>query len=48
MADSIARKALLIAVAVALAPVLVIYLSTAGGVARLASLVLGALLILAS
>ena len=48
MADSIARKALLIAVAVALAPVLVIYLSTASGAARLASLVLGALLILVS
>ena len=48
MADSIARKALLIAVAVALAPVLVIHLSTASGVARVASLVLGALLILES
>jgi len=48
MADSIARKALLIAVAVGLAPVLVIYLSTASGAARLASLVWGALLILVS
>ena len=48
MVDSISRKALLIAVAVALAPVLVIYLSTASGAARLASLVWGALLILVS
>ena len=48
MADSITRKALLIAVAVALASVLVIYLSTASGAARLASLVWGALLILVS
>ena len=42
------RKALLIAVAVALAPVLLIHLSTANGAARAASLVWGALLILAS
>jgi two-component system phosphate regulon sensor histidine kinase PhoR len=42
------RKALLIAVAVALAPVLLIHLSTANGAARVASLVWGALLILAS
>jgi len=48
MVDSIARKALLIAVAVALPPVLVVYLSTASGVARLASSVFGALLILVS
>ena len=48
MADSITRKALLIAIAGALAPVLVIHLSTASGVARVASLVWGALLILAS
>ena len=48
MVDSITRKALLIAVAVALAPVLVIYLSTASGALRLASLVWGALLILVS
>jgi two-component system phosphate regulon sensor histidine kinase PhoR len=48
MVDSISRKALLIAIAVALAPVLVIYLSTASGAARLASLVWSALLILVS
>jgi Signal transduction histidine kinase len=42
------RKALLIAVAIALFPVLLIHLSTANGVARLASLVLGALLVVAS
>jgi two-component system phosphate regulon sensor histidine kinase PhoR len=42
------RKALLIAVAVALVPVLLIHLSTANGAARVASLVWGALLILVS
>ena len=46
MADSIARKALLIALAVALPSVLAIHLLTASGVARVASLALGALLIL--
>ena len=48
MADSITRRALLIAVAVALASVLLIFLSTASGAARLTSLVWGALLILVS
>jgi two-component system phosphate regulon sensor histidine kinase PhoR len=48
MANSISLKALLMAVAAALLTVLVVYLSTAGSAARLASLVLGALLILAS
>ena len=48
MVDSITRKALLIAVAVALASVLAIHLATANGTVRLASLVLGALLILVS
>jgi two-component system phosphate regulon sensor histidine kinase PhoR len=47
MADSIEWKALLTAVAVALAPVLLVYLSTTNSVARVASLVLGGLLILA-
>ena len=46
MLDSIARKALWIALAVALPPVLAIYLSTANGVARAAALAWGALLIL--
>src|ERR1035441_6017809 len=48
MADSIARKALLIALAVAIPPVLAIHLCTANGVARAVSLVWGALLILVS
>ena len=48
MGDSIARKALLIAVAVALPPAVVIHLSTASSEARLASLAFGALLILVS
>src|ERR1035441_1735741 len=46
MLNSIARKALWIALAVALPPVLAIYLSTANGVARAAALAWGALLIL--
>jgi two-component system phosphate regulon sensor histidine kinase PhoR len=46
MAETILRKALLIAVAIALFAVLVIHLSTASGAAWLASLVLGILLIL--
>ena len=48
MADSIARKALLMAVAVALFTALVVHFSAAGGVARFASLVWGAVLILVS
>jgi two-component system phosphate regulon sensor histidine kinase PhoR len=48
MTDSITRKTVLMAVAVALASVLVIYLSTASSAARLASLVVGVLLILVS
>src|ERR1022692_1140322 len=46
MLDSIERKALWIPLAVALPPVLAIYLSTANGVARAAALAWGALLIL--
>src|ERR1017187_3101557 len=46
MADSIARKALLIALAVALPAVLAIHLGTAGGVAHVASLLLSILLML--
>jgi signal transduction histidine kinase len=48
MADSIARKALLVALAVALPWVLAIHLWTANGVARIASLISAALLILVS
>jgi two-component system phosphate regulon sensor histidine kinase PhoR len=48
MVSSITRKALLMAAAGAVPSVLLIYLSTESGVARLAALVLGALLILVS
>src|ERR1035441_8220625 len=48
MADSIARKALLIALAVAITPVLAIHILTPNGVARAMSLVWGVLLILVS
>jgi two-component system phosphate regulon sensor histidine kinase PhoR len=48
MVDSIARKAVLIALAVALPLVLTIHLCTANGTARVASLVMAAVLILAS
>jgi len=48
MGDSIARKALLIALAVAFPPVLVIHLSTTSSLARLASWAFAALLILVS
>jgi two-component system, OmpR family, phosphate regulon sensor histidine kinase PhoR len=48
MADSIARKALLIALAVAFPSVLAIYLCTADSMTRVASLVSAALLILVS
>jgi len=48
MADSIARKALLLALAIALPAVVATYLSTAYELARAVSLVLGGLLILAS
>ncbi len=48
MADSIARKAVLIALAVALPAILAIHLCTANGVVRVASLVSGAAVILVS